>query len=402
MSGIAIPAAPLWSKDPTLIEVREGRLQLKSSLLNGLLGNWPMGEGSWNGTPGEVIDGSPNLNHGVAVGSPPTTIAGFNGTRRGNFDGTVDHIKISTLTGISGSIGTIFTWFNLDVDNNDFNWIYHLTPFASPTNTTQILAGVDFRAGDSQYRVVAYIDGVVQWDWQSANILSIGTNYSLEISQNGTSPVFYHNKVDITAAGSFNDSTDTTVWLDDLLAATTPIDTFIMGSSITSSATSGEFNGKIWGVSMWDRVLTAGERTALDNNGAGGFIEDVGPFSTASPASTSPWFAIDQNTLDAVTAILLQLILEGTATIKFQWALNGGAFNGSFLTPAQLLAALVSQSITDKDKSMRLMSQHNSNSTDQAAMLLPQTKVEASGITGDGGGSRSKFAGSLGVKGAFK
>lgn len=114
--------------------------------------------------------------------------------------------------------------------------------------------------------------------------------------------------------------------------------------------------------------------------GSVAYFRDTTPYTDTSPVATSPWIAIDQNTLDAVTAILLQLILEGTATIKFQWALNNGAFNGTFLTPAQLLAALVGQSITNHTNSLRLMAQFNSDTTDQAAMLVPQTKAEVDAI----------------------
>ncbi len=107
-------------------------------------------------------------------------------------------------------------------------------------------------------------------------------------------------------------------------------------------------------------------------------------YSQVSPVATSPWFAIDQDTLDAVTSILLQLILEGTATIKFRVALNGDALAGSFLTPAQLLAALNGQSITDHANSMQLEAQFNSNGTDQALLLVPQTKAEADAVIPSG------------------
>jgi len=388
MPGIAIPSGDLWSFDTDLLQFVNGQLRLNPSLNVGLIGYWKMNQDLWDGTADEVIDSSDNENHGVAVGTPPTTVPGFNGTRRGDFDGTNDYIRVPTLTGISGTAGTIFLWHNLDADDGGFNWVYQLTPFTTTHVTTGIIVSLDMRAGEKNYRIVCIVDGATKWDWRSAdNLLSgiSGSNHSLEISHNGTTPTFYQDGVDITAGGLFINSTDKTVWYNDWLGATTPISDIIISAVISSSSILEPFNGKEWGVIMMDRVLTAGERTALNGSGAGGLIEDVGPYSTASPPATSPWFAIDQDTLDAVTSILLQLILEGTATVKFQWALNGGAFNGSFLTPAQLLAALNSQAISDKDESMRLMSQHNSNGSDQAAILLPQTKAEASGIS-DGAG----------------
>ena len=381
MPGIAIPSGDLSSFNAALIEFVEGRLQLRSSLRNGLIGNWKINEKSLNGTPDEVEDSSPNLNHGVAVGTPPTTVPGFNGTRRGEVNGTVDYFRVPTLTGISGTQGTILLWLNLDVDNGQFNWFYQLTPFTTTHTTTGIIVSLDMRAGEKNYRIIAAVDGTVQWDWHSADGAAIlGTNHSFEISHNGLSPVFYLNGVDITAAGTFTVSTDLTAWYDDWIGATTPISDLILGAVISSSSILDPFNGKVWGVVMLDRVMTAGERTAHYNDGAGRFIED-GPFSDASPIATSPKFAIDQNTLDAITPILLQLILEGTATIKFQWNLNDDGFNGTFLTPAQLLAALAGLSITDHINSMQFMYQFNSNTIDQAAILLPQTKAEASGIT---------------------
>ncbi len=139
------------------------------------------------------------------------------------------------------------------------------------------------------------------------------------------------------------------------------------------------------GESLWFWSGSARTDASVDSNYILDWIRYNEPdginYSQASPTALSPVFAIDQNTLDAVTSILLQLILEGTSTIKFRSALNGDAITGSFLTPAQLLAALNGQSITDHTNSMQLEAQFNSNGDDLPQMLLPQTKAEASGVS---------------------
>ena len=288
MSVTDVAITPPWNEDTKTAGVEiapDGALQNKPSLLDGLIGYWKMNEQSWNGTPDEVIDYSPNLNHGVAVGTPPTTAPGFNGAMRGDFDGTIDYVRVPTINGISGTEGTILFWYNFDTTPNRFMWVYQLTPFTTSHVTTGIIISLDLRTTERNYRVVSIVDAVIKWDWHSADGLLTplsGSNNSFEVSHNGISPVFYHNRVDITAAGIFVVGTDKTVWADDWLAAAIPITDLILAGVITASTLLEPLDGKEWGAIQLDRVLTAGERTALDNSGAGGFIETIGPFSTSA------------------------------------------------------------------------------------------------------------------------
>lgn len=353
MPGIAIPSGDLWSFNAALLEAAEGQLRLKDQrLLN------------------ERFDGALD-------GSEIGTITAASGTITIEDDGIPAAHSVHTRPG-AGDYAALFIKDTFDETNpfrlslmvrspefagsNPIFWFsgYSADPTANDIGTFQIW-GTLFSATKTQ---IAYrtSGGVAQyWNgsaWQAAptgHTLPDYSWYEMILSTDGTS-------WQIEWVGEDGAT----------LFTTTPItwaNTQALGGGESAYAVLG--------------MIQAGSTPAVYNLASiERWSEAVGlNFSTASPAATSPWFAIDQNTLDAVTAILLQLILEGTATIKFQWALNNGAFNGSWLTPAQLLAALNGLTITDHTNSMRLMSQHNSNGTDQAAMLLPQTKAEASGVT---------------------
>ena len=117
-------------------------------------------------------------------------------------------------------------------------------------------------------------------------------------------------------------------------------------------------------------------------------------YSTTSPVAESPWIAIDQNTLDATTPISIQendiatLLGQSTGSIKYQYALNNGAFNGSWLTQAALITALQSQAITDHTNSLKIKAQMISDGT-QAADIVIASFVQASG--GRGGIPRGRI-----------
>jgi len=115
-------------------------------------------------------------------------------------------------------------------------------------------------------------------------------------------------------------------------------------------------------------------------------------YSFSSPTAISPWIAIDQNTLDATIPVsIIEMAiaaLQGitsTGNLKYQYALNNGADNGSWLTHAALVTALQGVTITNHTNSLRLTIQFNSDSS-QAADATIASYLNASGITGGGGG----------------
>ncbi len=65
----------------------------------GLVGYWKMGESSWDGTAGEVIDSSGNSHHGRAYGGATTVAPGKYGSHCGSFDGTDDYIDCRDIVG---------------------------------------------------------------------------------------------------------------------------------------------------------------------------------------------------------------------------------------------------------------------------------------------------------------
>jgi hypothetical protein len=110
-------------------------------------------------------------------------------------------------------------------------------------------------------------------------------------------------------------------------------------------------------------------------------------YSSSGPVARSPWIAIDQNTLDATTAITIIenaiAILQGksTGTNLFQYALNNGTFNGIWLTLAQLNAALVGQTIIDKQNSLRLEVKMNSDGFQANDISGFGSEIQASGLS---------------------
>ena len=353
MPGIAIPSGDLWSFNAALIEFVDGLLGLK---------------GLWNAKDnfdGSSIDSSiwnTSTNSGgtVTLQQDEDRAYMFSNSnpnaamliRKVSFDPLNDEFRLDATVPIDPVTGSadIFITFNSILE-----------PAVMSTATFSADRVITLSGGLALY--VDNVDSFHSWNgaaWEAGAGGTLGYQAHRVVMRNfDDSGTMKWQLLLYDAAGTLQDTTDAVAW------------------SATRAPAGGE--------ALW--FFTGSPRTdgSLNSNYILSYIEHGDPdginYSTVSPVATSPWFAIDQNTLDAVTAILLQLILEGTSTIKFQWALNNGAFNGSFLTPAQLLAALVGQSITDHINSMRLMAQFNSNGDDLPRMLLPQTKVEADGIT---------------------
>lgn len=352
MPGIAIPSGDLWSFDAALLEFVEGLLRLKDQRIKNNNFNGPLsGFSISTNAGGAVLDrelygrvllSSGSLANAAIIIDPDI------------FDVLNDELSFA-FTHDQITPGFCDSWML-------FNSIAEPTVMTTGTlDADRIIQLFVLSATDVQ---LIYVDngGTIQFfngaTWQGSNT-NVGFFVAKAIFRNFDDAGIMKWEILLYDA-------------DGVLQATTP--------AVAWTATRSPAGGKsAWLIFGSPRTNLAATDVNIYKYELWGEPDSIN-YSITSPVATSPWFAIDQNTLDAVTAILLQLILEGTATIKFQWALNGGAFNGSFLTPAQLLAALVGGTITDHTNSMRLMSQHNSNGADQAAMLVPQTKAEASGI----------------------
>ncbi len=86
-----------------------------------------------------------------------------------------------------------------------------------------------------------------------------------------------------------------------------------------------------------------------------------------SPTAESPWIALPCKTLDASAAVAaFENTQGGSGNIKYQYALNNGSYNGSWLTKSGLNGSLASASITDPANSIRLKAQLNSDGTQMA------------------------------------
>lgn len=167
------------------------------------------------------------------------------------------------------------------------------------------------------------------------------------------------------------------------------------------SSTLAQTTGVPWasvrnnGNSNW---VVAGGEMANDNYTSNmALTQAVFPqdYATTSPVAESPWTAIDQNTLGNI--VLFENPLVGTGSLKYQYALNSGAYNGSWLTLSQLQAALSGATITNKTNSLRLKAQFNSNGTQQVELVIA-SYLEASGITAGGGGiSRARLVNAGGI-----
>ena len=101
--------------DPAKIRVEGSlaKLDAEPDLFNDLLGYWRMEEASWNGTPGEVFDGSSLGHHGTAVGNATTFSPGKLG-RAGTFDGDGDGIIVpetAELDLLPSQDFTLAAWF---------------------------------------------------------------------------------------------------------------------------------------------------------------------------------------------------------------------------------------------------------------------------------------------------
>lgn len=93
-------------------------------------------------------------------------------------------------------------------------------------------------------------------------------------------------------------------------------------------------------------------------------------YPTTSPSIESLWVAIPYNTLGTNPLSLFENSFGGTGLLKYQYALNNGAYNGTWLTLSELNTALSGAIITDYTNSLRLKAQFISNGSEQAELII--------------------------------
>lgn len=87
-------------------------------------------------------------------------------------------------------------------------------------------------------------------------------------------------------------------------------------------------------------------------------------YPATSPVIESPWIACPYKTLSSVT--IIENMLGGAGSLRYQYALNSGAYNGSWLTQAALNTAIANATVTNPSSSLRIKAQLNSDGTQLA------------------------------------
>lgn len=112
------------------------------------------------------------------------------------------------------------------------------------------------------------------------------------------------------------------------------------------------------------------------------FTYEADDYDTGSPTIESPWMAVDHDQIDGIEInenALASTIGYSAGTVKYQYALNGGAYNGSWLTLAALKSALSGEAVTDHTNSLRIQAQLNSDGSTNPDIVLAG-EIEASGF----------------------
>lgn len=99
------------------------------------------------------------------------------------------------------------------------------------------------------------------------------------------------------------------------------------------------------------------------------FIVNQGLWHTNdAPIAESQWIACPYKTLGSIA--WPENVLGGAGNIKYQYATNNGAYNGSWVTIAAMSAALANVTITDTTNSLRVKAQFNSDGTQLADICI--------------------------------
>jgi hypothetical protein len=208
---------------------------------NSLVGWWRFEESSWSGVDGEVVDESGNNNHGKAFGGASTIANGKFG-RGGSFDG-VGGTYIST--------GLISPSLNTNVVSISF-W--------AKVNNNGVILGTDYRNFEIRIGPISF-SGYVGDDGENTWVMISGINHDVNSEEwNHYTYIFDYseNEVILYANGGYKGTFTST---DDFIY-NRPNDILEIGRRRNGS---GEFNGFIDEVLIFNRALSADEVKSLYN-----------------------------------------------------------------------------------------------------------------------------------------
>ena len=207
-----------------------------------------------------VTDNGTGSNNGVAnVNTSNYSVAGKI-NQAFEFNGSTEYVNLDALEVDidSDTTGSISLWFEADVVNSD---------------------DILFCLGDTDGRVHFYIgvlsDGKIyatsrnlageRWQLKTVDAILANTYYHLVITQDGTSPKMYLNKVDVT---NLDISNDTTVWFADDEVA---FDNARLGClNWNNNGNTNFFDGEIDDFRYYkNKALTQVEVNAIYNSGTG-------------------------------------------------------------------------------------------------------------------------------------
>lgn len=202
----------------------------------------------------------------------------------------------------------------------------------------------------------------------------------------GTDKIIYTNSAHAVVT-LYNASAPIGSWVEYMIVKTGSTGKFYMNGTYIGALTDIDLDATADSILITQfGILTANRITYLDNFK---LSSATASYSVLSPVAESPWIAIDQNTFDGTTPIsilenkIATVLSLNVGSLTYQYALNNGAYNGSELTHAQLLTALLGATITDHTNSLRIKVKFVSDGA-QATDIAIASFAQASGITGGG------------------
>ena len=188
-----------------------------------------------------------SLINGTTTGATLETSEKKFGTASVSFDGVDDYGTINDLVSAMTTTGTISMWFYIpsSIVSGKKLWGF------GDTNGNEFLrASIESDNIDIKFRVA----GTTQWQGNTgSSSISADTWYHFAITQDGTSPKFYLQGVDVT--NSVSGDTDETAWI----TAGTGLDNFDLATLQFNSGTRADF-GKFYcdDFAVWSSALPIG------------------------------------------------------------------------------------------------------------------------------------------------
>jgi hypothetical protein len=228
-------------------EVISGGTPTVSALYNpsGLVGYWPMDEGSGSSTIDQSGNGNPGTWSGTPIGSGGTYYTGGKiGVYAGEFNGSNDYVAISAGSALEAlsSTGTVSAWINYSIATTSLRFVLDLGGTGSH--------GLDLQAGGGlNDPAFQYGNGSASVTMYAPSILSIGPWYLVTATWSSSGAAIYIN-------GLLNISTSTAP------SITPYATTMYIGAN---GGTQRYMGGGIDDIRVYNRVLSPAEIMALYN-----------------------------------------------------------------------------------------------------------------------------------------